>query len=1500
MSPAVDPAAYTVSVVVPAYNAAATLGRALKSALAQTHRNVEVIVVDDASADGTLDVARQFAAADGRVRIVERPQNSGGVGAPRNNGIMNATGQYVMFLDADDELPLKACEELLASAVVTGSDITAGRALRVNLNTEETTVWQPQLYASPRTVAGLRALPQLFDDPIAAGKLYRLDFLHNHGVRFPEGVYYEDTYFSTLANYWAGSITFLTAPVYRWMWERDSSAPSITNRRGELRSIQDRVAVHQYTDSFLRQVGEDELLAHKAVKFLSHDLHLYARELRSGDERYRRGFAAVVGPYLRSLGPSVYELCGVLERVRAFCLMHGRVDLALSVSDYAQRRSVLSSDLVERDQRVYWSEALLHLPHAERFLDVTDLDLVGKPLTDARLFNQATEVEIRGDELHLSGYLLNQFGRFSTGGKIELKAVLRLRSTKRDHVFPVNAVETDDHRVHYQSVLDLKGSVGAATGEGVWNLFVQVRHAGERATTTVAIHGIDITRERYEGPTGTYEMYETVSGNVALRPETGERTALDTRRGTPWNWWHGAEAPQRVSQPGPYQAAVVVHCHNDEHHLNESLRSLAAQSMFAQTQIVFVDDGSTDRTGEFLHNFVAYYRNASVLRHPPQGAAAAFEHGLAEVVAPYVLFASGRDILGADSLRQLTESAVKHDVDVAIGNYDTFPGPRRNANEPWKRYFGGGAKGRTDLVTKAPHMLFSVDLGNKLFRVSMLRDHGIRPSDGGMFVETWVSMLALATARTFSMVDRYVYFQRDPAQNDSLFDVDWNDPVKVRQRLRLNRYLLDYAERLEEPMALLVQRFVVRSYQPFLRNYHRIMNRTEIADVFEDLCAVYARIPEKVLLQYVTHPVSRIQHHAVRTGNFPLFCDPFSKPEYEPSLQLDETGMYRRLAADGVASSLLRVERQKAVLESVRYRDGELQFEGLMTLTGVDISQLFTNRIELICTDGTRSVAIPAEQVYRRDRWRVRNERDWFGGWRAAAAPKALAGLAGRDLTVVLRFHDGDRHVDAPVGARLMLHRFKGMRRIGRDWLWLGVGEDDSMVFRYFTGAGRKLRGRLWHLRRQLRSALPGRPGWRTRLAYLLSYPRLHRKNIWIIGERADTAQDNAYHLFRWIRENQPRRKVYYAINGDAKDRAKVAPYGHVLDRTSRKYRMYLLHAKRLINPYDLEAYLGFPELSKSSFLRGYGDLLNYRRVFLQHGVTYNDVAPSVHQQVTDVDLLLTVGEAERSYFAEHCGYGYARVAAAGFPRFDALQPVRSGRPRVLLMPTWRRDIVAPSYDRAAKAKIPFAASDYFRFFSTLLRDERLLAVLEQCGVELEFMPHYEIRPYLHHFRIDHPSVTVTGDGRDVQLAMRECSLLVTDYSSVFFDVAYMGTPIVYTPFDEEDFYGNHYKRGYYEFERDGFGPVCRDVDATVREIIATIERGFAVEPRYRARVDAFFGRRDTSNSERVFRAIDELEGAVESSWAPDAPSRTHSALDGGADLTGTDRHDRDPSREWA
>lgn len=91
----------TSSVIMPAYNAAATIGRAIDSVLAQTDPDFELIVIDDGSRDATRELVADFAQRDARVRLVALAQN-GGVARARNAGIDEARGRYLGFLDADD------------------------------------------------------------------------------------------------------------------------------------------------------------------------------------------------------------------------------------------------------------------------------------------------------------------------------------------------------------------------------------------------------------------------------------------------------------------------------------------------------------------------------------------------------------------------------------------------------------------------------------------------------------------------------------------------------------------------------------------------------------------------------------------------------------------------------------------------------------------------------------------------------------------------------------------------------------------------------------------------------------------------------------------------------------------------------------------------------------------------------------------------------------------------------------------------------------------------------------------------------------------------------------------------------------------------------------------------------------------------------------------------------------------------------------------------------
>ena len=100
MNTIASPIVPDVSVVLISYNDAARLPRALAALQHQSHRNIEIIVVDDASTDGTSELVAAAADADGRVRQVVLAANSGGCSGPRNRGIDEARGKWVMFCDS--------------------------------------------------------------------------------------------------------------------------------------------------------------------------------------------------------------------------------------------------------------------------------------------------------------------------------------------------------------------------------------------------------------------------------------------------------------------------------------------------------------------------------------------------------------------------------------------------------------------------------------------------------------------------------------------------------------------------------------------------------------------------------------------------------------------------------------------------------------------------------------------------------------------------------------------------------------------------------------------------------------------------------------------------------------------------------------------------------------------------------------------------------------------------------------------------------------------------------------------------------------------------------------------------------------------------------------------------------------------------------------------------------------------------------------------------------
>ena len=179
----------TATIVVPIYNAEITLERCLSAIAAQTHRDLEVILVDDGSTDGSGAICCQWAEKDPRFRVLR--QENRGPGAARNRGMDEAAGDVIFFFDSDDEPEAHLAEKTLLRFWETGAQVVLYGCTHVAGSTA-----MPRPICSPKPAFTGREvqeelLPSLFTYGFGAGvspwgKGYDLAFLRRYGLRFPE------------------------------------------------------------------------------------------------------------------------------------------------------------------------------------------------------------------------------------------------------------------------------------------------------------------------------------------------------------------------------------------------------------------------------------------------------------------------------------------------------------------------------------------------------------------------------------------------------------------------------------------------------------------------------------------------------------------------------------------------------------------------------------------------------------------------------------------------------------------------------------------------------------------------------------------------------------------------------------------------------------------------------------------------------------------------------------------------------------------------------------------------------------------------------------------------------------------------------------------------------------------------------------------------------------------------------------------------------------------
>jgi CDP-glycerol glycerophosphotransferase len=475
-----------LSVVVPFHNVERYIEASLESIARQTLRDIQVIMVDDGSADGSTVIAKNFAARDPRFELVQ--QQNQGLGPARNTGAARATGQYLAFADSDDLLDPHAYELLTGSLDRTGSDMASGAVTRFG-PLGPTPSW---LHEDPFRSTLLRThvsqLPTLLQDRTAWNKVFRRAFWDAHEFKFPAGLY-EDGPVVLRAYVLASSVDIFSDVVYYWR-VRESGGLSITQRAREPRNIEQRMASVGSVAGFLA-THAPALKPFYDRSVLKGDIAMLVSACELASEPEREGLAALAAEYLSHVGEAAYQGVPAIKRLHCYLLAHGMMPELLEVLRFSRRGDVLDAPVVHGGSRgelrcaayPFFRDPARGIP--DEVYDVTS-EMTLEAFVDA--------VAWRGGKLRVEGAAYIRQLSSGTPDESQIRVTLRNTRTRRTIKLPVErvcrpdvtarsgqgavsydwsgfAVEVDPHRL-----ATLPGVWRAAN----WELMVQVSGAGMR------------------------------------------------------------------------------------------------------------------------------------------------------------------------------------------------------------------------------------------------------------------------------------------------------------------------------------------------------------------------------------------------------------------------------------------------------------------------------------------------------------------------------------------------------------------------------------------------------------------------------------------------------------------------------------------------------------------------------------------------------------------------------------------------------------------------------------------------------------------------------------------------------------------------------------------------------------------------------------------------------------------------------------------------------------
>ena len=382
------------------------------------------------------------------------------------------------------------------------------------------------------------------------------------------------------------------------------------------------------------------------------------------------------------------------------------------------------------------------------------------------------------------------------------------------------------------------------------------------------------------------------------------------------------------------------------------------------------------------------------------------------------------------------------------------------------------------------------------------------------------------------------------------------------------------------------------------------------------------------------------------------------------------------------------------------------------------------------------------------------------------------------------------------------------------------------------------------------------------RKKYLLSKNNRNKINeIWLINDSKYQAGDNGEYFFRYLnQEKHNNLEFYFVISKNCSDYERLKIFSNILDLNSYEYLDYFFKSDKIITSIA-ESWVNNPFDDDGKYLC---DFYNFKLIYLTNRIINVDIENFQNKIKKNFDLIITPSLKEyKSFIKNKYVFTKKNIALTGLPRFDNLKFVQNktkSKKIILIFPTLRKYINGVGYlenQEYIQPKI-FKNTTYFNFYNDLINDPLLLSKMKDYDYKGLFCLNLKHQELLTLF--DKNKFFEIRNNCYEQEILIESSLLVTDFSNLFLDFGYIKKPIIYTHFDYRDYKIHHYYKGFFNYKKDGFGPICYDIKCALKKIISQIENNCKLKKIYLMRIKKYFHYYDELNSERTYLQITEAK----------------------------------------